>query len=197
MEGWHRISALGGAGALGIRRGALPVLSTRFLDSRCCARCRSALEDGPGRVLLDCAHPCRSGHVPAGPRVAVVPGRVVCGSVLCAQSLPLVDRLLAERLRRTAGRGLAAASAAVYAAAQRARLSPDALVESHPGRRLADERTRGRDDPLLNGRGGVALGCGWGRKSGRAGTIMESTNLASPRPDGAGDGPGSRPRLVL
>src|ERR1019366_9394463 len=101
MEARHRLSALGGARVLGVRRGSLPILSSRFVDSGRRARGCSALEGGAGRVLLDCAHARRSLHVPAGPRVAPRPGRAVCGRVLRAESLPLVDRLLAKRLRRT------------------------------------------------------------------------------------------------
>src|SRR5882762_457103 len=133
MEGWHCISALGGTGTLGLRRGSLPVLSTRFLDAGRRTRCCSALEDGAGRVLLDCAHACRSGHVPAGPRVVPGPGRSVCGRILCAESLSLADRLLAERIRRTAGRRSAAPSAALSSAYKGAWLAPDAVVESHAG----------------------------------------------------------------
>src|SRR5208282_358097 len=163
MEAGHRISALGGARALGIWRGSLPVLSACFLGAGRRARRGSALEGGAGRVLLDGAHAGRSGHVPARPRVAPGRGRVVRGLVLCAESLPFADRLLAERLRRIAGCGAATASAALSSAAlfagTRAWLSPDALVESHAGRSMADERAGGRDDPLLNGWAGLALGC--------------------------------------
>ncbi len=151
MEGRHRISALGGTGGLGIRRASLPVLSPRFLDPGRSARCCSALEDRAGRVLLDCAHVCRSSHVPARPRVAPCPRRVVCRRVLCAQSLPLVDRLLAECIRRTAGCATVAADAALSSAAP-VRLSSYTVVESHAGRRLADERPRSPDDPLLSSR---------------------------------------------
>src|SRR5450631_796554 len=203
MEGRHRISALGGAGALGIWRSSVPVLSTRFLGSGGRARVRSTVEDGAGRILLDCACACRSVHVPAGPRVVPGPGRVVCGPVLCAESLPPVDRLLAERIRRIVGRGPAAASAALSSAAQPARCwprrnsqvwrSPDFVFESHAGRSLADKSTGGRNDPLLSGRAGGALG----RAGSRARTIMGSTDLAAPRPDDTGYAYGSRPRLVL
>jgi len=48
MEARHRISALGGAGELGIRRGSLPVLSARFLDAGRRARSDSALGMVPG-----------------------------------------------------------------------------------------------------------------------------------------------------
>src|ERR1700730_14913838 len=99
MAARYLISALGGAGTLGIRRGSLPVLSARILDAGRGARCRSALEDGAGRVLLDCAHACRGDHVPARPRVVPAPGRSVCGRVLCTESLSPADRLLAERIR--------------------------------------------------------------------------------------------------
>src|SRR5208282_2581867 len=150
MEARHRISALGGTGVLGIWRGSLPVLSPGFLDSGRRARCGFALDDGAGRVLLDCAHACRSGHVPARPRVAPARGRVVCGRVLCPESLPLANRLLAERIRRTAGCGAATAYAALSSAdlfaGTQACLSPDAGVESYAGRSLDDERTCGRDD---------------------------------------------------
>src|SRR6202521_2628539 len=158
MEGWHRISALGGSGTLGIRRGSLPVLSARFLDAWRSPWCGSALEDSAGRVLLDCAHACRSGHVQARPRVVPGPGRFVCRCVLCAESLSLADRLLAERLRRTSGRRPAAASAALSSAAQGVWLSPDPLDESHAGGGLADEPARSRDDPLLSGWPGKFVG---------------------------------------
>src|ERR1019366_7577457 len=153
METWHRLSALGGSGVLGVRRGSLPVLSSRFVDSGRRARGGSALEDGAGRGLLDCAHARRSLHVPAGPRVAPRPGRAVCGRVLRAESLPLVDRLLAKRLRRTTGLGPSASCSALSTAdlfaGTRAWLSPGAVVDPHARRRLADERTRGRHNSLL------------------------------------------------
>src|SRR5467141_2638954 len=158
MAARYLISALGGAGALGIRRSSLPVLSARFLDPGRRARCRSALEDGTRRVLLDCAHACRSGHVPARPRVFPAPGRFVCGRVLCAESLSSADRLLAERIRRTSGRRSAAASAALSLAAQGAWLSPDAGVESHAGGGVADKPARGCDDPLLSSWAGNFFG---------------------------------------
>ena len=184
MEAWHRISALGGAGVLGIRRYPLPVLSARFLDSGRRARCGSALEDGAGRVLLDRAHACRSVHVPARPRVAPGRGRSVCGRVLCAESLPLADRLLAERIRRTAGGRAVAASAALSSAdlfaGIRAWSSPDAGAESHTGRSLAHERTGGGDDALRDGRAGSRLLCDWSRTRARESTIMGPTVLASP-----------------
>src|SRR6266849_6483235 len=184
MEGWHRISALGGAGALGIWRGSLPVLSARFLDTGRRARCRSAVEDGAGRVLLDGAHTCRSGHVPGRPRVVPARGRFVCGRVLCAESLSLADRLLAERIRRTSGRRSAAASAALSLAAQGAWLSPHAVVESHAGGSVADEPARSSDDPLLSG---------WpGNFVGRAEAIM-----ASAVANGARHRVRRRPGLVL
>src|ERR1019366_2338514 len=162
MEARHRLSALGGARVLGVRRGSLPVLSSRFVDSGRRARGCSALEDGAGRVLLDCAHARRSLHVPAGPRVAPRPGRAVCGRVLRAESLPLVDRLLAKRLRRTTGLGPSATGTALSTAdlfaGTRAWLSPGAVVDAHARRRLADERTRGRHDSLLGGWAGAGFG---------------------------------------
>src|SRR5258707_1118565 len=79
------------------------LLSSRFLDAGCRPRRHSALEDGAWRILLDCAHACRSIHVPARPRVVPRPGRPVCGRVLCVESLPLADHLLAERIRPVAG----------------------------------------------------------------------------------------------
>src|SRR6266404_3005023 len=197
MAARYLISALGGAGALGIRRGSLPVLSARFLDPGRRARCRSVLEDGTRRVLLDCAHACRSGHVPARPRVVPAPGRSVCGRVLCAESVSLADRLLAERIRRTSGRHTAAPSAAVYSAAQGAWLSSGVVVESHAGGGMADERTRSGDDPLLSGWAGVALRDDWGRACNRRWTTVASTDLASSQTDNAGNVPGGRPGLVL
>ena len=89
------------------------------------------------------------------------PGRAVCGRVLRAESLPLVDRLLAKRLRRTASLGPSAAGTALSAAdlfaGTRAWLSPGAVVDAHAGRSLADERTRGRHDSLLGGWAGAVL----------------------------------------
>src|SRR5208282_1795402 len=161
--------------------------------------------DGAGRLLLDRAHACWSGHVPARPRVAPGRGRIVCGRFLCAESLSFSDRLLAERIRRTAGGGAVAASTALSSAdlfaGIRAWLSPDAGVGSHAGRSLADERSGGRDDVLHDGRAGVGLLCDWGRARARQSTIMGSTVLASfssgLSPDGDGDAPRSRPSLVL
>src|SRR3981189_3208759 len=103
MEARYLISALGGAGALGIRRSSLPILSARFLDAGCSARCRSALEDGAGRVLLDCDYACRRCHVPTRPRVVPAPGRFICGRVLRAESLSSADCLLAGRPPGTPG----------------------------------------------------------------------------------------------
>src|SRR5260370_17566144 len=87
MAARYLISALGGAGALGIRRGSLPVLSAHFLDPGRGARCRFALENGAGRVLLDGAHACRSGHVPACPRGVPPSGPFVSRPLLRPQSL--------------------------------------------------------------------------------------------------------------
>src|SRR5208283_3638440 len=209
MEAWHRLSTLGSAGALGIWRGSLPILSARLLDPGRRARCGPALESGAGRVLLDRAHACRSVHVPAGAAVAPGSGRAVCRCVLCAESLPLANRLLAERLRRTLGCGPASAIAALSSAALfagiRAWLSPDTMAEFYAGRGLANERTCGGDDPLLSRRTDVDpccdSGCDWRRARRRRAAILESTELATPSSDlgpySAGDAPRSRPRLVL
>src|ERR1035437_9404618 len=192
MEARHRLSALGGARVLGVRRGSLPVLSSRFVDSGRRARGGSALEDGAGRVLLDCAHARRSLHVPAGPRVAPRPGRAVCGRVLRAESLPLVDRLLAKRLRRTTGLGPSATCSALSTAdlfaGTRAWLSPGAWVDPHARRRLADERTRGRHNSLL--------GCWTGAGFGGARAVMGAT-MASAVADSASHRPWRRLGVVL
>src|ERR1700722_5606427 len=111
METWHRLSALGGAGTLGVWRSSLLVLSTGLLDPRRCARRGAAVENDTGRVLLDRTGACGNGHVPPCPAVASGSGRNVCRRVLRAESLPLADRVLAQRLCRTTGVGVPAPSA--------------------------------------------------------------------------------------
>src|ERR1035438_7801428 len=160
METRHRLSALGGAGALGIRRGSLLVLSAGFLDTRRRARCCTALEDGAGRVLLDRARTCRRGYVQPCPALAPGTGRAICRCVLCAESLPFANRPLAERLCGTAGCGAAATFAALSPATQsfttqRARRAPDTGVESHAGGGLAYELAGSGYHPLLSGRAGA------------------------------------------
>src|ERR1019366_9164832 len=111
----------------------------------------------------------------------------------------------AKRIRRTAGGGAVAASAALSSAdlfaGIRAYSSPDAGVECHAGRSLAHERTCGGDDALRGGRAGGRFLCDWGRARARQSTIMGSAVLASPSsglsPDGASDAPGSWLGLVL
>ena len=60
------------------------------------------------------------------------------------------------------------------------RLAPDAVVESHLAAAWLDERTRGRDDPLLNGRARAVLLAV--RQLSSSERSVESAGLASPAP---------------
>ena len=104
---------MGGAGALGIWRAAIPVLSAGIMDAGSgIGRC-FAVEGGTRRILPDSAHIGRSVHVQARPRVAAAEGRDVCRGALCTESLPFVDCVLAQRLCRIAGDGPVTAGASI------------------------------------------------------------------------------------
>ena len=102
MEAWHRLSALGGAGALGIWRGSLSFLSARFMDAWRRAWRHLAVESCTRGLLLDCSDTGWSSDVPACAPVASDEGCVICGDLLRVESLPFVDCLLAERVCRVA-----------------------------------------------------------------------------------------------
>src|ERR1700688_3177642 len=104
---------MGGAGALGIWRTAIPVLSSGIVDAGSRIGRRFAVEDGTRRILPDSAHVGRSVHVQARSSVAAAAGRDVCRGVLCPESLPFVNRLLAQRLCRIARGGPVTAGASV------------------------------------------------------------------------------------
>src|ERR1700722_5142202 len=104
---------MGGAGALGIWRAAIPVLSAGIVDAGSgIGRC-FAVEGRTRRILPDSAHVGRSVHVQARSGVAAAEGCDVCRGVLCLESLPSVNCVLAQRLCRIAGGGPVTAGASV------------------------------------------------------------------------------------
>src|SRR5208337_323415 len=93
--------------------------------------------------------------------MALRSGGAVRSRVLRAESLPFVDRLLAQRLRRVAGQCPAAASAAWRSAADETGFQARAMAQPDAGRSLADERACGRDDSLLGGGASGGHGSAW------------------------------------
>src|SRR5208282_1819821 len=152
VEVRRRLSALGGAGAVGVWRAALPVLSASFLDIGRRARRDIAMENCARRLLLDRTHARGSRHVPRCQPLAAASGCTFCRRILRPEPLPLADPLLAERLRGIVGGATAAASLAVCLAPQRSWPPPDLVAESGARRGLAHKCTRGPDDPIFRDR---------------------------------------------
>src|ERR1035438_9846002 len=94
METRHRLPAVGGFRALGIRRGAFHILSAWIMDTGRGARRTSSLEDGSRCILLDCSDGGGNQHVRPGSAVAAAVRRAVCRCVLRVESISPVDLVL-------------------------------------------------------------------------------------------------------
>lgn len=113
MEEGDNFSALGFAGTLRIWRAAVCVLSAGVVDAGSAAECGVSMDGGGERLHM--------GRAGAGGDVDVCAGAAMARQARCAlrgravrgESLSSGDRLLAERIRRTAGELPGAAAVAV------------------------------------------------------------------------------------
>src|SRR5438105_1074219 len=157
MEAGNLVSPLGSLGALGIRRSAFPVLSTRVMDSGGGSGGAVALEIGARRLHVDRAWRFWSVDVCAGTPLAARARCCVCRGVIRGESLLHRDCLLEERICRALGRSSAAVASLDLFTRPRRRIKGDCPARAHRVCGLAYQCAVRGDGELL---AGPASGCG-------------------------------------
>ena len=128
METRHRLSAMGRPCAVRIRRGPIHLLSTSFMDARSGIRRAVAVESGSRRLCLVGADAIWMLHVPSGSAMAGSSRCHLRRRVVCRKPLLHRDCVLAERVRGTAGRRVAASALTLRAAlGRRSEQEPSSL----------------------------------------------------------------------